>query len=440
MVVALAALIVGLAACHNNKVKNPLAAVDSKQPDKSLYDNALKAMRDHRYDTARQLLSTLINTYPDSEYVARAKLSIGDAWYYEGGAAGLAQAENEYRDFRTFFPNMAEAAEAQMKVADIHYQAMEKPDRDYTHAKRAEEEYREMLLQYPDSKLAEKARLRLLEVQEVLAEREFRIGKFYQTHEGFSAAIARLKTLADTYPLYSQADQALLSLGQCYEGEIARARVMPFKPEVKSVLIKQAEDSAAEAYARVVTRYPAAPAYNAARERLKALDRPVPVPTQDAIAQNKKEIASRRRPASSWHLMTRMSARPNDSIAVATKVGMPTLTDPKPTDAPALEKQTLSTVQAVLVANHEAGGKSGATVVSGAAAPGANQEAPRSDAAAAGGSTPAAADNNTPAPAPAQVNEADPATATAEAQKAATALGSSSKKKKKHGLSKLNPF
>ena len=97
-----------------------------------------------------------------------------DSWYAEGGTTALAQAEIEYKDFETFFPNMPEAAEAQLKIANIHYQQMEKPDRDYTHAMRAEEEYRSLILQYPDSKLLPEAKQRLLEVQEVLAEREYR--------------------------------------------------------------------------------------------------------------------------------------------------------------------------------------------------------------------------------------------------------------------------
>ena len=88
---------------------------------------------------------------------------------------------------------MPEAAEAQLKIADIHYRQMEKPDRDYIHARRAEDEYRQMLLQYPDSKLADTARLRLLEVQEVLAEREFRIAHFYFLRESYLASIARAK-------------------------------------------------------------------------------------------------------------------------------------------------------------------------------------------------------------------------------------------------------
>ena len=144
--------------CTNKKSVNPLAKVGSKQPDKVLFDKAMDAMKHNRFDVARMTLQTLINTYPDSEYIARAKLAVGDSWYAEGGTASLAQAEQEYRDFETFFPNMPEAAEAQLKIANIQYQQMEKADRDYTHAKRAEEEYRNLIMQYPDNpKLVTKA-------------------------------------------------------------------------------------------------------------------------------------------------------------------------------------------------------------------------------------------------------------------------------------------
>src|SRR5664279_2172795 len=166
--VSIGAALLAASGCTNKKVSNPIANVDSKQPDKVLFDRAMDAMKHSKFDVARVTLQTLINTYPDSEYIARAKLAIGDSWYAEGGTAAMSQAESEYKDFQTFFPNMPEAAEAQMKIANIHYKEMEKPDRDYTHAKRAEDEYRQLILQYPDSKLVPEAKQRLLEVQEVL--------------------------------------------------------------------------------------------------------------------------------------------------------------------------------------------------------------------------------------------------------------------------------
>src|ERR1700729_2907774 len=157
---------------------NPLANVNSKQPDKVLFDKAMVSMKKGRFDVARLTLQTLLNTYPDSEYRMRAKLAVGDTWFKEGGAAALTQAEAEYKDFITFFPNAPEAAEAQMKVADIYYMQMEKPDRDYNNTQRAEQEYRKMINMFPDSTLVPRAKQKLRDVQEVLAERETDIGLF----------------------------------------------------------------------------------------------------------------------------------------------------------------------------------------------------------------------------------------------------------------------
>src|ERR1700674_4376247 len=136
----LCALLLAAGGCRHAKVTNPIAGVDSKQPDKQLFDRAMTSMKAAKYGESRTMLETLINTYPDSEYVARAKMSIGDAWYAEGGAVALQQAEAEYRDFITFFPTLPEAAEAQLKIGNIHYRQMEKFDRDYSHAIRAEDE------------------------------------------------------------------------------------------------------------------------------------------------------------------------------------------------------------------------------------------------------------------------------------------------------------
>src|ERR1700691_6143554 len=245
-------------ACTNKKSVNPLANVGSKQPDKVLFDRAMDAMKHNRFDVALMPRQPPINTYPDSEIIARAELAVADSWYAEGGTTAMQQAEIEYKDFKTFFPNMPEAAEAQLKVANIHYEEMEKPDRDFTHAMRAEEEYRALIQEYPDSKYVPKAKQRLREVQEVLADREFDIGRFYFMRMSYPAAIARLKTLVERYPLYSGADQALYLLGQSYEAEINNIRRTPRGGEVvKARMIDDLTKDAAAAYSKIITRYPA---------------------------------------------------------------------------------------------------------------------------------------------------------------------------------------
>src|SRR5207253_360981 len=268
---------------------------------------------------------------------------VGEAWYNDGGSTGLAQAEIEYKDFITFFPNMPEAAEAQLKVANIHYRQMEKPDRDYTHARRAEDEYRQLILQFPDSKLVPQAEQRLREVQEVLAEREFRIGRFYYMRESWMAAIARLKTVADSYPLYSNADEALYMIGSAYEHEIDLVRHARGMNEVRrGRTIIDFTNRAAEAYSRIITRYPVKDRAGDAKKRMQALNRPAPTPTSAAIATSKKEEASRSETGTFGRIMGNFKHSPD--VAAATKVGQPVLNVPEETSAVILARQIESDV------------------------------------------------------------------------------------------------
>jgi outer membrane protein assembly factor BamD len=468
IVVFLAFLLVLTVACTNKKSANPLANVGSKQPDKVLFDRAMDAMKHNRFDVSRMTLQTLINTYPDSEFIARAKLAVADSWYAEGGTTAMQQAEIEYKDFRTFFPNMPEAAEAQLKVANIHYQEMEKPDRDYTHAMRAEEEYRSLILEYPDSKLVPQAKQRLREVQEVLAEREFEIGRFYYLRMAYPAAIARLKTLVDRYPLYSGADETLYLLGQSYEAEINLIRKNGRAGEVaKSKMIEELMQEAAEAYGRIIKRYPAMDRAVDAKARLEALHQPVPRPTRAALEQNKKEVASRQQAGVMSSMLGNIEKHPD--VTKASHVGDPTMVDPTPTNPQ-------DVVGKISAAAGLAGGdnKLSVTTTDGKVVP--NQPVPRSDAppadsAAATPTAQPAAQDPAPAAAALKADVADPnelkpnvepdpnalpplqqsnqldnnggtpgAASGAPAKTEEMADISSSKKKKKKGLGKLNPF
>lgn len=388
-------------ACTNKKVSNPIANIDSKQPDKALFDRAMDALKHNRFDVARLTLQTLINTYPDSEYIARAKLGVADSWYAEGGSTSMAQAEIEYKDFITFFPNMPEAAEAQLKVGNIHYQQMEKPDRDYTHAVRAEDEYRKLILQFPDSKLVPEAKQRLREVQEVIASREFSVGRFYYLRQSYPASIARLESLVDKYPLYSHADDALYLLGQSYEGEIAMMRARKVNEATKARLIEVFTKSAGAAYARILTRYPLMDRADDAKARLQALHQPVPKPTKAAIAQNKAEEDSRREASTVSKIMRSFDKHPN--VAQAAKVGEPTLVDPTAVSASQVMQQATLTALGLRTAS-DGNSVSVETVKGGEPAP--DQPAPRSD-------NPAPADTAAP---PDNSAAADAASPPADAQ------------------------
>jgi outer membrane protein assembly factor BamD len=327
----------------------PLAGNTSKQPDKELFDKAMTAMKKGKFDVARLDLQTLLNTYPESEYQMRAKLAVGDSWFKEGGTAALTQAEAEYKDFITFFPNQPEAAEAQMKVADIYYMQMEKPDRDPKNAEQAEQEYRTMIQQFPDSTFVPRAKQRLREVQEVLAERQYQIGAFYGSREIWAASIARLQTVTDSYPLYSHSDLALIGLGDAYAAEARYVQGLNPKQindKAKQELMKAYDDQAADAYGRVVTHYSMAAHVEDARERLIALNRPVPEPTKEELAESEAEEQSRT--GITFKDRALLLVKRGPVTVNAARIGEPTMTDAPQVTAPDVHKQDTALFTAAL--------------------------------------------------------------------------------------------
>ena len=322
------------------KKANPLAGKDALLPDKQLYDKALDATKRGRFDVARLDLQTLLNTYPESQYQMRAKLAVADSWYKEGGTAALTQAEQEYKDFITFFPNAPEAAEAQMRVGDIYFREMDKPDRDYSKAVHAEQEYRTMLQQFPDSTLVPDAKQRLREVQEVLATRESSIADFYGTHANWAATIARYQTVVDTYPQYSHMDEVLIGLGNGYEAESRYVRGLKLPEAGKAKLERIYDEAAIAAYSKVITEHSASKNVDEARDRLVAMNVPVPTPTAEQRAASEQLENSRAQYRLSDRATLLVMHKPD--VVTAAKTGEPTLVDPKVTVAPDITKKILS--------------------------------------------------------------------------------------------------
>jgi outer membrane protein assembly factor BamD len=324
---ALAAAMVLLTSCfHKRKYENPIAK-ETQQPDKILFDKAINDIEHSRFAVARLTLQTLMNTYDNSEYLAKSKLASADSWYREGGAAGLAQAESEYKDFILFYPAMEESAEAQEKVCDIHFQQMEKADRDPMHSIRAEDECRQVLVQFPNSKFAPQAEQRLRAIQEVLAEAENRVGRFYETKGNFFAAANRLQTLADNFPIYSKADEAVWSAADSW-----------------SRLGDRFEKQQIVQLTRLVRDYPLSVHTEAAKERLQALNAPIPQADPVALARMQYELENHTKSGFFSKVWGGFSMHPD--VSMAAKSGTPKMEGMRPSipaNVPPIAAGTLGT-------------------------------------------------------------------------------------------------
>jgi hypothetical protein len=156
----------------------------------------------------------------------------------------------------------------------------------------------------------------------------------------------------------------------------------------------------------------------------------VPTPTAEAVAYNKKEQASRTASTTYERFLTNMGKRPD--LSGATRVGQPSLSDAKETDAPRLAREIDSMVQ-----SESAKKGSGAIVAESvnASDEGAgNQAAPRS-------AEPPVSAGDVPAEAPAQLNESAPSSSADASSSSSSApnekddpkdASTSRKAKKKH--------
>ena len=303
-------LLCGFGLFHKKKYETAITK-DTLQPDKVLFDKAVKNIDKGQYLTARITLNTLINTYDTSEYLAKAKLAIADSWFREGDAHGLAQAEIEYKDFILFYPNMEEAAESQSKICDIHMKQMVQPDRDNAEAQRAEDGCRAVIAQFPNSKFAQPDEQKLRDVQEILADKEYRTAEFYYHRGAMPAAEGRYAYLAQQYPLYSAADDALWKQADTFRKMGDRF-----------------ENQEADALVKIVRDYPASYHLADAKARLTELKHPIPESDPAAYERMKYNLEHRDEAGFIGKVGHVLSGHPE--MGAAAKQGAPAMTSLRP--------------------------------------------------------------------------------------------------------------
>ena len=118
-------------------------------------------------------------------------------------------------------------------------------------------------------------------MQEILADGQYKIARFYYLKMDYRASTARLVELSERYPLYSQSDEALWMLGDVY---------FKVKEASKNEDDKNHwSDLAAQCYNRIIENYPLSKRTADAKGRLTSMGMKVPQPDPNALARMQKE-------------------------------------------------------------------------------------------------------------------------------------------------------
>lgn len=208
---AVLAAVAAAAACAGTSTRIPVGTLE---PDKFLWERGTEALNEQKWFTAREFFRQLVDTYPQSVYRADAKLGIGDTYLGEGTAEGFVLAENEFREFLSFYPTHRRADYAHFKLAMTHFYQMHGPERDQTKTRDAVRELTAFLDRYPNSEIAAEARQRLREARDRLSQSEYRVGYFYYRSNWFPGAIERFSSVLKNDPEFTNRDAVYYYMGE----------------------------------------------------------------------------------------------------------------------------------------------------------------------------------------------------------------------------------
>jgi len=231
------ALLVVAGACASTTAKKP--PTGTPEPDKFLFERGTEELNKRHWVVAREYFRQLVDSYPQSQYRADAKLGVGDTYLGEATAENDVLAINEFREFLSFYPTHKRADYAQLKLGLAHFYQMRAPERDQSETREAIQELQTFVARYPNSEHIEEGRQHLREAKDRLGDAEYHVGVFYFRSKWYPGAVERLQGLIKKDPTYSNRDGVYFYLGESLIKMSRSAEALPYYES----LVKEFEKS-----------------------------------------------------------------------------------------------------------------------------------------------------------------------------------------------------
>ena len=224
--IAIVAIAILAAACAGNKA--PEVPTGNTPVDQFLFQRGNDAMKRERWLDARKYYQQIVDNYPQSPLRPDAKLGVGDSYLSEGGEANLVLAENEFKEFITFYPTSTRVDYAQYKLGMSHVNRMRAPERDQTETKAAVREFEVFFDRYPNSMLMPEVRTKWRDARSRLSEASYKVGLYYYRARWYVGAIDRFKEVLKDDPAYPQRDAIYYYLAESLVKSMKVPEAVPY--------------------------------------------------------------------------------------------------------------------------------------------------------------------------------------------------------------------
>jgi outer membrane protein assembly factor BamD len=208
----------------------------------TLFTFGVEQLEARRWSDAEDAFRQLIARYPTHARVQEARFRLGQT--YQGRREWITAA-TEFNRVASDYPGGPWADNARYEVCASYSRLAPRPQLDQEYTEVALEHCRSLLLYYPDSEFVPQAQELMVELENRLAEKEFRTADLYFGRRAYDSAIIYYQLVTDEYGTTVWAPRALLGLYRSYErlgyeeeARAARERLLreyPASPEARQI-------------------------------------------------------------------------------------------------------------------------------------------------------------------------------------------------------------
>lgn len=229
---------------------------------------------DGAYDAAIEGYKDLLDRHPFSEHATEAETRIARAYYLLGRHA---EAIAAFSDFERMHPTSPDVPLVTYYLGMSYLKQMRPSDRDQSASQNAHAYFRAVIDRYPGTEWAQRSELRLRECEEVLAQHELYVIRYYLRHRMLAAAESRYRGLLEAYPHTEAAARALLRFGREYE---KRERYRPASLSLRVLIETHPDNPLVGEATTLLTRIdPKAPSARSGEDPLRELLRELAIGT-----------------------------------------------------------------------------------------------------------------------------------------------------------------
>ncbi len=199
--------IVFIGACQNNDEK--ISIIEERDLDLQMidaYNEGLNLLDDNYPLKAAEKFNEAELLYPQSLWAPRSSLMSAYSFYY---GSYYVDAIEELNRFKEIYPNHERIVYAYYLMGMCHYEQIADEKKDLGSIVDAQQNFKYVLENYPDSDFALDSQFKLELIQQILASKEMYLAKYYIEKEKWIPAINRYKNVLDKFETTIYVEEAL---------------------------------------------------------------------------------------------------------------------------------------------------------------------------------------------------------------------------------------